>query len=333
MTILISIVVLGIIILVHELGHFLTARAFKMPISEFSIGMGPQVYSVETDRTLYSFRAIPLGGYVNIEGMEMDAEIENGFASKPAYQRLIVLSAGVFFNFVLAFLLLVGLHFHMGDTRIQEDAVIGKVIEGSPAAKYLQAGDRIVQIEGQPILEWTEIHTMIANKKEIQISIERGEEEKSFQIPLLQEAGNSYLGIYPELLHKDLNFVESVSKARESFVGIITDMLGGLHKMVTGKVSMKEISGPIGILQVVGEASKQGFLSLLWLSVFLSINVGLLNLLPLPALDGGRILFVFLEFLHIPMNKRIEERIHKIGLALFLAFIFFISIQDIFNLF
>ena len=103
--------------------------------------------------------------------------------------------------------------------------------------------------------------------------------------------------------------------------------------MVRGEISVKEISGPIGILQVVGEASKQGIVSVLWLSVFLSINVGLLNLLPLPALDGGRILFVLLEMLHIPFSKKIEENIHKIGLFLFLTLIFFISIQDVLHLF
>lgn len=333
MTIFISIVVLGIIILVHELGHFLTARIFRMPISEFSVGMGPQVYSWETDKTLYSFRAIPLGGYVNIEGMEIDSEVENGFVTKPAYQRLIVLSAGVFFNFVLAFVLLTGLHFSMGEVSLQKEAVIGKVLDGSPAKKYFKAGDRIVRIDGQPVLKWTEIHELIENKKEVQIAIERGGGEKNFQIPLLMEEGKSYLGIYPEVLQKDLSFVGSLRKAGESFVGIITNMLQGLQKMVTGKVSMEEISGPIGILQVVGEASKQGIVSLLWLSVFLSINVGLLNLLPLPALDGGRILFVILECLYFPMNKKIEEKIHRVGLALFLAFIFLISIQDILNLF
>lgn len=333
MTILVSIVVLGIIILVHELGHFLSAKTFGMPVSEFSIGIGPQVYSWEGEKTLYSFRAIPLGGYVNIEGMEMDSEVEDGFSQKPAYQRLIVLSAGVFMNFLLALCLLIGLHFSMGEAKLQEDAVIGKIMEGSPAVHLLEVGDRILQIEGKPVLAWEEIHEMLKDKKEIQILVERGDEEKFFQIPLLQEEGKSYLGIYPKLLHRDLSFTESITRAGKSFVGIITDMLQGLKKMVTGKVGLQEISGPIGILQVVGEASKQGILSLLWLSVFLSINVGLLNLLPLPALDGGRILFVLLECLHIPMNKKIEEKIHRIGLALFLAFIFFISIQDIMHLF
>lgn len=333
MTIFISIVVLGIIILVHELGHFLTARAFRMPISEFSIGMGPQVYSWETDKTLYSFRAIPLGGYVNIEGMEIDSEVENGFVTKPAYQRLIVLSAGVFFNFILALVLLTGIHFSTGEVSLQKEAVVGRILEGSPAKKYLKEGDRIVQIEGQPILEWTEIQKWIGNKNEVQVVVKRGEEEKKFRIPLLMEEGKKYLGIYPNILQKDLNFAGSLRKAGESFVGIITNMAQGLQKMVTGKVRIEEISGPIGILQVVGEASKQGVVSLLWLSVFLSINVGLLNLLPLPALDGGRILFVILECLHFPMNKRIEEKIHRIGLALLLAFIFFISVQDVLNLF
>lgn len=106
MTFLIAVVMLGLIIFVHELGHFLTAKLFKMPVSEFSIGMGPQVFSVDTKNTAYSFRAIPIGGYVNIEGMEVGSEVENGFSSKPAYERFVVLFAGVFMNFLMAFILL-----------------------------------------------------------------------------------------------------------------------------------------------------------------------------------------------------------------------------------
>ncbi|WP_337742822.1 M50 family metallopeptidase [Fusobacterium gonidiaformans] len=333
MTVLIAIVVLGIIILVHELGHFATAKLFHMPVSEFSIGMGPQVYSYETSKTMYSFRAIPLGGYVNIEGMEIDSEVEGGFASKPAYQRLIVLVAGVCMNFLFAMTLLTALYFHLGNAEYSKEPIVGAVIEESPAVQYLQAEDRIVQIEGVSILTWEDIGKNIQNKEKIEVLVERGEEEKSFQIPLIQKENRSFLGVYPKIIKSSYSFGQSFLKANSSFINIISDMGKGLWKMVRGEISVKEISGPIGILQVVGEASKQGIVSVLWLSVFLSINVGLLNLLPLPALDGGRILFVLLEMLHIPFSKKIEENIHKIGLFLFLILIFFISIQDVLHLF
>lgn len=141
MTLLISIIVLGIIILVHELGHFTTAKFFHMPVSEFSIGMGPQVYSYETKMTTYSFRAIPLGGYVTIEGMELDSKVEGGFATKPPYQRFIVLIAGVCMNFLFALVLLTALHFHAGNVQYTEEAIVGAVIPESPAARYLKEED------------------------------------------------------------------------------------------------------------------------------------------------------------------------------------------------
>lgn len=333
MTIIISIVVLGVIILIHELGHFLTARCFSMPVEEFSIGMGPQVYSYTGEKTVYSFRAIPLGGYVNIEGMEFGTEVKNGFATKPAYQRLIVLGAGVFMNFLLALFLLTGLHYHSGEVSVSQEAIVGKVVEQSPAWQHLQEGDRIVQIEGQPVLEWKDIHTLLSEKARVEILIERGEEEKFLSIELLEEGGKHYLGIYPRLEKQSLGFLESIQKAGTSFYKMLSDMLVGLWNMLRGKVSLKEISGPIGILQVVGDASQEGFLSLLWLTVFLSVNVGLLNLLPLPALDGGRILFVVMELLHIPFHKKMEEKIHKIGLIVLISFILYISLQDILHLF
>lgn len=333
MTIIISILVLGMIILIHELGHFLTARLFGMPVEEFAIGMGPQVYSYTGEKTMYSFRAIPLGGYVNIEGMEFGTSVKNGFATKPAYQRLIVLGAGVFMNFLLALILLTGLHYHSGEVFLSEEAIVGKMIEGSPAAKLLQEGDRIVQIEGRPVLEWKDIHPLVSDRLRVEIVVERGEEEKFFRLDLLEEGGKYYLGIYPRVEQGPLTFIQSLQKAGSSFYKMISDMFGGLINMIRGKVSLKEISGPIGILQVVGDASQEGLLSLLWLSVFLSVNVGLLNLLPLPALDGGRILFVLLELLHIPFQKKLEERIHKIGLIVLFSFILYISLQDILHLF
>ncbi len=333
MTLLISIIVLGIIILVHELGHFMTAKFFHMPVSEFSIGMGPQVYSYETKMTTYSFRAIPLGGYVTIEGMEVDSEVEGGFATKSPYQRFIVLIAGVCMNFLFALVLLTALHFHLGDVEYTEEAIVGAVIAESPAAQYLREEDRILKIEGSVISKWTDIGNSIQNKDKIEILVERGDEEKSFQIPLLKKENKSFLGVSPKVIHTPYSLEESLWKANNSFIEIIADMGQGLWKMIRGEISVKEISGPIGILQAVGEASKQGLLSILWLSVFLSINVGMLNLLPLPALDGGRILFVLLEMLHIPFYKKWEEKIHKVGLFLFLALIFFISIQDILHLF
>ena len=147
MEILIAILVLGIIIFIHELGHFLTAKFFKMPVSEFSIGMGPQVYSYDTVKTTYSFRAIPIGGYVNIEGMEVDSKVEDGFNSKPAYARFIVLIAGVFMNFLLAFIIMFSSIYSNGKYIPSEKPIIGDIFKEAKAYEYLQKRIKFLKLK------------------------------------------------------------------------------------------------------------------------------------------------------------------------------------------
>ena len=153
MSIIIAVVMLGIIIFVHELGHFMTAKFFKMPVSEFAIGMGPQLFSVETEKTMYSFRIIPIGGYVNIEGMEVDSKVENGFNTKPAYQRFIVLFAGVFMNFLMAFILLFALAKSNGKIEYNKEAIIGGLAKGGANEQILKVDDKILELDGKKIKE------------------------------------------------------------------------------------------------------------------------------------------------------------------------------------
>lgn len=157
MSILIAVIVLGIIIFLHELGHFFTAKFFKIPVSEFSVGMGPQVFSAETGKTMYSFRAIPIGGYVNIEGMEIGSEVENGFNKKPAYQRFIVLFAGVFMNFLTAFIILFLTMKLAGRLEYESGTYVGTVAEKSINYGILLENDKILEIDGEKIEKWIDI--------------------------------------------------------------------------------------------------------------------------------------------------------------------------------
>ena len=163
MNIIAAIIVLGIIIFIHELGHFVTAKFFKMPVSEFSIGMGPQVYSYDTINTTYSFRAIPLGGFVNIEGMEVDSKVEDGFNSKSPFARLIVLFAGVFMNFLLAFSIIFIMLNISGKAVQNKEAVIGHILENSNGSKVLLPKDKILSINGVNINSWDDIGKTISN--------------------------------------------------------------------------------------------------------------------------------------------------------------------------
>ena len=338
MTFLIAVAMLGLIIFVHELGHFLTAKFFKMPVSEFSIGMGPQVFSLDTKETTYSFRAIPIGGYVNIEGMEVGSQVENGFNSKPAYQRFIVLFAGVFMNFLTAFLIIFSIAQMSGRMEYEEKAIIGALVKGGANEQILKVDDKILELDGKKINLWADIPEVTKeaiDKKEIPALIERDGKEQKLVLKLTKDEENNrvVLGISPKSKKTNLSFTESLIFAKNSFVSILKDTVGGLFTLFSGKADLKEISGPVGILKVVGEVSKFGWTSIASLAVILSINIGVLNLLPIPALDGGRIIFVLLEIFRIRINKKWEENLHKFGMVMLLFFILVISVNDVWKLF
>lgn len=338
MTFLIAVAMLGLIIFVHELGHFLTAKFFKMPVSEFSIGMGPQVFSLDTKETTYSFRAIPIGGYVNIEGMEVGSQVENGFNSKPAYQRFIVLFAGVFMNFLTAFLIIFLIAQMSGRMEYEEKAIIGALVKGGANEQILKVDDKILELDGKKINLWADIPEVTKeaiDKEEIPALIERDGKEQKLVLKLTKDEENKrvVLGISPKSKKTNLSFTESLVFAKNSFVSILKDTVGGLFTLFSGKANLKEISGPVGILKVVGEVSKFGWTSIASLAVILSINIGVLNLLPIPALDGGRIIFVLLEIFRIRINKKWEENLHKFGMVMLLFFILVISVNDVWKLF
>lgn len=343
MIFLIAVVMLGLIIFVHELGHFLTAKFFGIPVSEFSIGMGPQVCSLETKKTTYSFRAIPMGGYVNIEGMEVGSEVEDGFNTKPAYQRIIVLAAGVMMNFLTAFLVLVVAFKLSGKMEYTKTPVIGMIAKESINNKLLQKSDKILEIEGREIKTWEDISKNInlldTNKeikeKDVKIKIERNKEEQELVLKLERNKNNKklMLGVSPTFNKKSLSFSESLVYSAGTFKNMFVGTLNGFIVLFTGKADLKEITGPVGIFKVVGEMAKFGWFSVLSLAAIISVNIGMLNLLPIPALDGGRIIFVLLELVGIKINKTWEERIHKIGMMFLMILIISISANDIFKIF
>ena len=324
MVFLIALIMLSLIIFVHELGHFLAAKFFKIPVSEFAIGMGPQVFSCDTEKTMYSFRAIPIGGYVNIEGMEIDHEVENGFNTKPAYQRFIVLFGGVFMNFLSAFIILLLTFKMVGISEYSSEAIVGKL--------------NTDKVNEKKINKWTEISQGLksfTDKDDITIMVERKGNIESLNLKLThdKETDRYLLGISPKIETKKVNFVDSLVLAKDSFIRAFKDTLNGFFILFQGKVKMENLSGPVGIIKVVGEMARFGWLPLANLAVMLSINIGILNLLPFPALDGGRIIFVLLELVGIKLNKKWEENLHKGGMFLLLFAIVLISAHDIFKIF
>ncbi|MGL4999760.1 MAG: M50 family metallopeptidase [Cetobacterium sp.] len=340
MDILIALLLLGVIIFIHELGHFLAARFFKMPVSEFAIGMGPELYSYYTGKTLYSIRIIPIGGFVNIDGMEIDSKVENGFNSKSPLARFTVLFAGVFMNFMLALLVIIGVTFYSGKGTQNTNPVIGNIMKDAKASVVLKENDIIKEISGVKINKWSEIGETItkvsAQKEILDVLIERDGKLLSVIVPLTKISPDRapMVGIVPQYKFEKYNFGEGMNQSFKVFGDIFKNTLGGVKMLVTGKVKAKDISGPVGIVKVVGDASKSGSSGILvWLLALLSINVGIFNLLPFPALDGGRILFVILELVGIKVNKKLEERLHTAGMILLFGLIIFATGNDMLNIF
>jgi regulator of sigma E protease len=339
MQILISLLILGILVFVHELGHFVTAKLSKMPVSEFSIGMGPSVYSYTGEKTVYSFRVIPVGGFVNIEGMEADSDLEDGFNNKKPILKFIVLFAGVFMNFLFALILVFGSTMITGNSIPNTSSVVGDAIENGRAINILLPKDKIIKINNIPINDWNDISTTInseamANNLNLNIELERNGEKKTVNLESMKDpnSGRFVIGITPEYFREKIGFKDGIIRSINFTGGMFKSIFRGLGVLITGKAKKDEISGPIGIIKVLGRASKEGMGTLAYLTALLSINLGILNLIPLPAMDGGRILFLLLGLIGIKISKKVEERIHYVGMTMLFALMFFVTVNDVLNL-
>ncbi len=334
MFIIYTILILSVLIFVHELGHFLTAKYFNMPVLEFSIGMGPAIFTKKRKGTKYSIRSIPFGGYVNIDGMELDKEVENGFNTKKAYQRFIVLFAGVFMNLVLAYIIFFSQFWITGKTNIEQGNKVVNIMQETEADRILKENDTILEIDGEATTSWEDIYTKLAAKEEseIDLKVERDNEEMLIQGNLTydEEDERYLLGISPFSKNR-YGFFESGKRAGLEMNKIITLTFKGLGMLVTGQVSRQEISGPVGVVKAVKVVAVYGVEYLFYFAAIISISLAIFNLLPIPALDGGRILFIILEMCGVKVNKKLEERIHRVGLIILLILMLLITVNDIAN--
>ena len=346
MSIIFTIIILGIIIFLHELGHFMTAKYYKMPVLEFAIGMGPKVFSKKINETAYSIRLLPLGGFVNIGGMQPEddpeKQVKDGFYTKSPFSRFVVLIAGIMMNFISSIIaIFIMLSVTGGVPAGYIKPIVGSVNENSAAKNVLQVNDRITEINGKKIKNWEDLANAIYkinekgyNGENISLKIMRDNKEINTDIKLTysEELKINALGIVAA--QAKISFFQKISASFYNFGNYFKVMADGLKMLITGKVSVKEVTGPVGLPKYVGQAYKDGGgIGLLNIFILLSINIGLMNLLPIPALDGGRLLFVIPEFFGIKVNKKIEERIHMIGMLLLLGLMVFIVFNDVMKYF
>lgn len=331
--IIISLLVFMLAVTVHEFGHFYGAKKSKIKVNEFAVGMGPKIFSKQKGETLYSVRALPLGGYCAMEG-EDEGEIEGtfeetgNFNQAPIFGRIITIFAGPLSNFILAFIILLGLFSFKG----VQTSEISAVLEDSVAQKVgIVAGDKIVKIGDFDISNFSDIKMALKSvgDKDVPVTFERGNEQKEVKVNF-EDSQNKVLGIQSTLKRNpSLVLKETVG----TFNYFITSMFNIIRQLFTGKVGLGQLSGPIGVVGAISNAASNGIYSLLYMTAFLSINLGFINLLPIPALDGGRLVFLFIEaILGRPISREKEGYVHFIGFVFLMGLIIFVSFKDIIRL-
>ena len=336
LTILACVFVFGILVTVHEFGHFITAKLTGMKVEEFSIGFGPKIYQQQDGDTLYSLRALPLGGYNKIAGMDPEdpEDLECGFNSKPVTSRMLVILAGSLMNFILPVLIFFGIFLVCGMEVPENKPVLGQIIEGYPAAQSgLKEGDRILSINGQSVNKWLDIRNSIAESgiTPIPFKVERDKETLTITVtPVINpETGKPFIGVVSSLKKVQLSPWQAAVASVTATKNIIKNMYASLYHMLTGKTKA-EFSGTVGVAKMAGQVAHKGFDMLLQFTAMLSLNLAIINLLPLPALDGGHFLILLMEaFTGHRLGKSAMQNIQKIGVAMILALTIFATFKDL----
>lgn len=332
-TIISSIIIFLLVILIHEFGHFIVAKMNGVSVLEFSIGMGPKLFQKESNGTLYSLRLLPVGGYCQLEGEDEENDSPNSLNNQSPFVRLKVILAGAIMNFILAFILLILL---MSVSRVSTE--VAGVLENSPAySSGIQAGDKIVSINGQMLEDGEQVLESIKKSKgDLDIVLLRNEKSKNIKVTPRLENNNRKIGVnfQEEYNIKNFNIIKGLEKGIATFLNLTGMLYKFLGMLITGKLGLGGVSGPVGVVKEIGNAAKTGVANLIFLLAYININLGVFNLLPIPALDGGRAIFILIEMI---FGKKISQEkegyIHMVGLILLLGLIAIVTIKDVIKLF
>ncbi|NLB80543.1 MAG: RIP metalloprotease RseP [Clostridiaceae bacterium] len=328
-TALSAIIIFLLLILVHELGHFTSAKMVGIKVKEFAIGMGPAIFKKQKGETLYSLRAFPIGGFCNMEGEDEHSDDSRAFGNQGFWPRFLVLASGALMNILLGFLAFVII------MQTQQQAyvpIVDTVLDNSPAQHAgLIQGDEIVRIDGAAINIQNDFAFEMSRYRGGEINIEyvrNGQRMQTEITPMLNEEDRYIIGFTNSV--KDLTFTSRISTAYYMTIFTAKAVLVSLVDLISGVLSYKDMSGPVGIIQHIGIAAEAGLMDLISLTAFITINLGVFNLLPLPALDGGRLLFLLIEGVRrkkIPPEK--EGFVHFIGFALLIIIMILATTNDI----
>ncbi|MBX6350973.1 MAG: RIP metalloprotease RseP [Clostridia bacterium] len=348
MTWLAVVLVLGGLIFAHELGHFLVAKAKGVQVDEFALGFGPLILGARKGETLYSLRLLPLGGFVRMAGMYPEGRLPpderlaapgaegvpvapgRGFSDKPVGARMAIIAAGPAMNVFVAVLLFVVAYGWIGIPT--PDLTVSRLVPGYPAeAAGIAPGDRIVAIDGTRLHTWQDLQEAVqpAAGRELQVDVERRGRRLVFRVTPREEGGVGVIGVYPELVTTRYSPLRAVGAGLADTVAVVSGWFVGIAAIFTGH-GAGGIMGPVGIADTIAEASRTGLVNVLVLAAVISINLGLVNILPIPALDGSRLAFLAWEAVRgRPVDPEKEGFVHFVGFALLILLILVVTFHDV----
>lgn len=334
------IIVIAVCVIVHEYGHYITAKILGVQVHEFAFGMGPAILQHKgKNNMLWSWRLFPVGGFCRLAGMNEEEEGEavisgKGFNEQPAWKRFFILLNGSSFNIFLSVLLMAV--YLWGHGVLDMDSTrIGEIMAGFPSEQAgLQVGDEIVKVNGETVSKWREMSEKIrTGSPNLTLEIKRNNETltMSLNVPNNEEYGRPMLGISPSFVH--YGFVQALTNSIRYTYRMTMMMLRGLAELVMG-YQEADVTGPVGIASMSGQAMRSGLWGFITFIAIIALNLGILNLFPIPALDGGRILFVLLEMiLRRRLPEKVENWIHAAGFAVLVSLMILVTFKDIYNIF
>lgn len=334
---LLTIFLLGILILVHEGGHFLLARANGIKVEEFAIGMGPKILTHVSKKSgiRYSVRLFPIGGFVSMAGEDEESDNPDAFCNKSVWRRMLTILAGPLTNILVGMICMLIL---VCGSENLASTTVAQFRDGAVSSAWLEEGDRITSVGGVAVHTGNELVYEIMNSgyEPVKVTVVRDGEKltlEGVEFPTFTDSGATFgeADFIPYAEAK--NFGNIVKHSFFRSLSTIKMIWDSLVDMISGRYGLEAVSGPIGITETVGEVAKQGGMNLLYLFVVLAMNLGVVNLLPFPALDGGRFVFLLIEgIIGRPINRKVEAYVNAAGLFILLALMVLIGFKDIFTL-
>ena len=333
---LVAVALFLILIVIHEFGHFIAAKLLGVRVNEFAVGFGPKLFSKQGKETKYSVNLVPLGGYCAMEGEDEESGDERAFCNKKSWRRFIIVAMGATFNLILGLIIVA---VTLAPQKAFNSTVVAEFRENAVSEQSgLKVDDKIIEVEGRKIFSTYDLSYAFTNVKggKIDMVVKRDGEKvelRDVKFDSSEENGISYLNVdfYVYGIRKTFgSYIKQTFATAASYCAVVWR---SLIDLISGKYGISAVSGPVGVTAAIGSAAKQSLENLLPIMALITINLGIFNLLPIPALDGGRLLFILIEMIfRKPVPQKYEAIVHAVGFALLIGFMLLITAKDIWTL-